>query len=129
MLEKNSQSDALRVRPTVAEEQRLLCERYGADPMAPDPDEKVGIALSSAGGRPHVWNGIRHLPAGGTCGWYLWPGEVLSKDDDFFSPLCARHLPKYCPQILKYLALPPGWRFLFAPGYEDVWFDEDMVIE
>ncbi len=27
------------------------------------------------------------------------------------------------PEVLPYLALPPGWRFLIADGYEDGWFD------
>jgi len=31
------------------------------------------------------------------------------------------------PQVLDYLALPPGWRFLIAPDYKDVWFDENLL--
>lgn len=31
------------------------------------------------------------------------------------------------PEIKKYLGLPPGWRFLIAPGYEDIWFDEALL--
>lgn len=37
------------------------------------------------------------------------------------------HLPEWCPDILPYLALPPGWRVLLAPGFEDVWFDETLL--
>jgi hypothetical protein len=29
--------------------------------------------------------------------------------------------------MAPYLALPPGWRFLIAPDYEDVWFDESLL--
>jgi hypothetical protein len=36
-------------------------------------------------------------------------------------------LGDYCPSILPYLALPPGWRVLLAPGYEDVWFDGELL--
>ncbi|MGC0237608.1 immunity protein Imm33 domain-containing protein [Arthrobacter sp. SD76] len=28
------------------------------------------------------------------------------------------------PQKVPYVALPAGWRFVLAPGHEDVWFDE-----
>lgn len=38
-------------------------------------------------------------------------------------PLHVGHLAEWCPDALPYLALPPGWRFLIAPGYEDVWED------
>ena len=31
------------------------------------------------------------------------------------------------PEVLPYLALPPGWRFLLAPDYQDVWFDESLL--
>jgi hypothetical protein len=47
---------------------------------------------------------------------------------DFFVPTHAAHLTEYRPICLPYLALPPGWRFLLAPGYEDVWYDESLLI-
>jgi hypothetical protein len=28
---------------------------------------------------------------------------------------------------MKYLALPPGWRFLIATNHEDVWFDAALL--
>jgi len=28
---------------------------------------------------------------------------------------------------MKYLGLAPGWRFLVAPNYEDVWEDYDLL--
>jgi hypothetical protein len=66
---------------------------------------------------------MRHSPSSGTCGWYIWAGD-LSDDPDFFSPLHLAHLGKHVPEIIPYLALPPGWRVLLAPGYDDVWFEE-----
>ncbi len=29
--------------------------------------------------------------------------------------------------VLPYLGLPPGWRFLVAPGYVDVWEDPALL--
>ena len=43
-------------------------------------------------------------------------------------PIHTLHLYEWKPEIIKYLGLPPGWRFLIAPGYEDVWFDPNLVI-
>lgn len=89
--------------------------------MAARSELKVGLALSSVG---QPINGLRHPPEGDTTGWYLWRGE-LSRADDFFSPLHVRHLETRLPKVLPYLALPPGWRF--APGSEDVWYDESLL--
>ena len=51
----------------------------------------------------------------------------MSEDPHFFVPLHTRHVQEWCPSALPYLALPPGWRFQIAPGYEDVWFDEEVL--
>ena len=61
-------------------------------------------------------------------GWYIWSGEYVSADLDFFDPLHVFHLNDLCPEIVKYLALAPGWRFLFSPMQEDVWFDEKLLL-
>lgn len=50
----------------------------------------------------------------------------MSKNPEFFSPLHASHVGQHVPDFLPYLALPPGWRVLLAPGHEDVWFDEGV---
>ena len=68
------------------------------------------------------------MPTGDACGWYLWAGEELSERSDFFSPVHANHLATLRPEIVKYLALPPGSRFLFSPGYEDVWEDSSLLL-
>ena len=56
---------------------------------------------------------------------YIWAGEHMSTEDDFFKPLHVDHLGEWGPQVLKYLGLSPGWRFLIAGEYEDVWFDPE----
>jgi hypothetical protein len=53
----------------------------------------------------------------------------MSDADDFFKPMHVEHLPDWCPEALPYLALPPGWGFILAPGYEDVWYDEAFLVE
>ncbi len=66
---------------------------------------------------------MRINPENGTCGWYIWCGEELSEDPDFYKPLHVSHINKYLPEIEKYLALPSKYRFLVAGDYEDVWQD------
>lgn len=55
-------------------------------------------------------------------------GEIPQTDNDFFKPLHIRHLIEDRPVVLKYLGLPPGWRFqIDDKGYEDIWFDESIL--
>jgi len=70
---------------------------------------------------------LRHPANGDTTGWYIWAGTAQSDDPEFFQAVHVRHLEHLCPVVLSFLALPPGWRFLIAPGFEDVWFDESLL--
>lgn len=107
------------------DDQRAVCVRIGTPFVPPSTFEKVGIALSTLHMQP--LNGLRHAPEHGTCGWYIWGGEELLDDPDFFQPLHVHHLAEQCPAVLRYLALPPGYRFLIAPGHEDVWEDRTLL--
>src|SRR5262245_36595398 len=110
---------------TVAEEQRQVCDRFQTTCEPPSSGSKVGIALQTAGRQP--LNALRHPAEAGTCGWYIWWGDTLTDDPEFFQPLHVEHLPARCPEALAYLALPPGWRLQLAPGHEDVWYDAKLL--
>jgi hypothetical protein len=30
--------------------------------------------------------------------------------------------------VIQYLGMEQGWRFLFADGYEDVWYDAGLLL-
>jgi len=108
-------------------QQIQLCKKYKTDHFPAPEHLRLGISMNIM---EHIYpiNGLRHPPVGNTCGWYVWAGRgEVPTDPDFFKPLHISHLGEYCPQILPYLGLPPGWRFLIAPGYEDVWFDEKLL--
>ena len=106
--------------------QKEICQKYGAEFTPLDLNLRLGLADDFFSGKLPL-NGLRHPPDFGTCGWFLWAGGELSQEDDYFKPLCVRHLIEKYPRALKYLGLPPGWRFLFADDYEDVWFDENLL--
>ena len=110
----------------VSRQQRDLCHRYGADFVPSPPNLKVGIARNVRDGILPI-NGLRHPAAGDTTGWYIWAGDELSDDPDFFLPLHVEHLVEWCPDALRFLGLPPGWRFLVAGEYEDVWEDPSLL--
>lgn len=95
-----------------------VCELTGEN-------EKVGFALQTQGKIPV--NGLRHPREADTSGWYIWRGQEYSEDSAFFSPLHAKHLTEACPEVVKYLGLPPGYRFLIAGDYVDIWYDESLL--
>jgi len=106
--------------------QHELCRRFGVEPVAASPDLKAGVARNVFGSLCPI-NGLRHPPEGDTTGWFIWAGEQLSDDPGFFEPVHVGHLAELCPKVVPYLALPPGWRFLIAPGNEDVWEDPSLL--
>jgi hypothetical protein len=110
---------------SLEQKQDETCRRFGAEFDGPVPESRVGVALRTIGQQP--LNALRHTSQNGTCGWYLWWGEAWSDADDFFEPLHWEHLWERCPEILPYLALPPGWRVQLAPEHEDVWFDPELL--
>ena len=71
-------------------------------------------------------HGLRHPTSGQTSGWFVWTGE-LSQEDDFFRPWHTSHLIERIPELEELLALPPGSRFLLAPGYIDTWEDPALL--
>ena len=99
-----------------------MCSRFNVEPYSADPGLKIGLGGTNEG----VIHGLRHPPSADTTGWYIWRGE-WSEADDFFKPLHVLHLTERLPEVLPYLALPPGWRFQLAPGHEDVWYDESLL--
>ncbi len=110
----------------VVELQRAICQQHAA-PFTPcEPSVKLGISESALRGDLPL-NGLRHPPEGDTSGWYIWGGDELGTAPDFFKPMHIHHLAEQCPEVLPYLALPSGWRFLVAPEVEDVWFDECLL--
>lgn len=111
---------------TIVQEQIEVCRGYGVEYQPLDFGLKLGVSENFFSGVLPL-NGLRHPQDYPTCGWYLWASEQFSEADDFFQSLHVFHLVERCPKIIKYLALPVGWRFLIANDYEDVWFDENLL--
>ena len=103
-----------------------ICKRFNADFMESPLNLKVGIANNVKEGIFPI-NGLRINPEGDTTGWYIWAGEDLSDNEDFFQPKHVEHLDTWNPLIEKFLGLSPGWRFLITNDYEDVWFDKELL--
>jgi hypothetical protein len=106
------------------QDQFAVCREHGSKFVPCPPDSKLGIAVETLGQTPI--HGLRHPPVGDTNGWYIWAGEY-SSDKDFFKPMHASHLTERLPEVVRFLGLPPGSRFLLAGELVDVWFDELLL--
>jgi hypothetical protein len=104
--------------------QQELCQKFGASFLEPHVQSKVGLSRNFDIHKFPI-NGLRHPPEGETTGWYIWSGE-WSDDPDFFQPHHMYHIYSRYPDLIKYLGLAVGWRFLFAPNDEDVWEDKNL---
>ena len=102
------------------------CRKHGVEWVPSSLNSKLGVSENFFTGELPL-NGLRHPPSGDTCGWYLWAGETLSDATDFFKPLHVSHLLERNATIMRFLGLPPGWRFLVADAHEDVWFDSTLL--
>ncbi|WP_223645486.1 hypothetical protein [Corallococcus sp. EGB] len=109
-------------------EQIAVCDQYGAEFVDSPENMKIGIADNVKSGLLPI-NGLRHPIENGTAGWYIWAGkgDIPQDDPDFFKPMHVAHLPRICPGIVRFLGLAPGWRFLVAGDYQDVWFDPALL--
>ena len=110
-----------------AEEQKVLCYKYKVRWTETGFGLFIGLSDDVFNGLNPV-NGLRQPICDKTAGWYIWAGEEFSQAEDFFKPYHASHLLEMRPSIIKYLGLPPGFRFLIDDnGYEDVWEDRELL--
>src|SRR5690606_25720331 len=101
-------------------EQKLLCEEVGSTYIEVSGDDVIAVAVHTLNQDPIV--GIRKTPDPSTrVSWYIYAGEEVSSDADF-EILTVRELQDIAPEVLPYLALEQGFRFMIdADDYEDVW--------
>ena len=98
--------------------QQLICERYNLPSQA--PEQMIALATGTLDQSP-IYGTRVVLPENGTVSWFIHCGEH-SAAVDFYQPLCAEHLAELLPEVLDYLYLPSGTRFIIdRAGYEDVW--------
>ncbi|MCC7522669.1 hypothetical protein IT407_02630 [Candidatus Uhrbacteria bacterium] len=103
----------------ICEKYKAVCDRVGEESIA-------GVAKNVGHGILPI-NGLRHSGSDNASGWYIWAGD-FKEDPDFFEPTHIKHLRDRFPSVLKYLGLPPGWRFQIDNNdYEDVWEDKSLL--
>ena len=108
------------INEQINENQQRICDKYGLPAQA--PEAMVALAIGSLDQSP-IYGTRIDLPENGTISWFIHCGEH-SDALDFYQPLHAAHLREMLPQVLDYLALPSGAKFILdRAGYEDVWLE------
>ena len=104
-------------------EQKLLCEEFESSYIKVSGDDVVAVAVNTLNQEPIV--GIRKKPeAEENVAWFIYGGE-MGKGEDFFETMTVRELQDILPEVLPYLALAEGFRFMIdREDYEDVWKEE-----
>jgi len=113
----------------IQKQQKLICNKLQVDWSPVDINTLIAFNDSLFSVTNPI-NGLRHPKQEIIDGWYLWSGvEIDQTDNNFFRPIHVGHLIEKRPLVLKYLGLPPGWRFqIDDKGYEDIWFDASILI-
>lgn len=107
--------------PTPFSSRKAVCERHNVAEFA--VEDKVAVATSTLGRQP-IYGTRVALPENGTISWFIHCGGY-SDADDFYQPVHTAHLAQMLPQVVDYLHLPPGAKFIIDDqGYEDVWMDQ-----
>ena len=114
----------------IEKEQKILCKRLNTEWIPVNRHLLLAIN-SSIFDSIEPLNGIRYKAEGTINGWFIWAaGEIPQNQNDFFESIHTEHLYEndLTTCILKYLGLPPGSRFqIDRKGYEDVWFDSEIL--
>ncbi|RYC46990.1 immunity protein Imm33 domain-containing protein [Pectobacterium zantedeschiae] len=101
--------------------QKQTCDKYQL-PLHP-PEEMVAIALDTLQRSP-IYGTRISLPENGTISWFIHCGEY-SAESNFYQALHTSHLEETLPEVVRYLFLPEGTKFIIdRAGYEDVWQEE-----
>jgi hypothetical protein len=105
-------------------EQKLLCEEVGSNYIEVRGDDVVAVAVHTLNKEPIV--GLRKAPeTAENVSWYIYGGE-LGEGEDFFETMSIKKLQDILPEVLPYLALQEGYRFMIDfDDYEDVWKEGD----
>ena len=111
----------------IYQDQREMCVLYGAGYMAVSDDLIIGVADSVRSGVSPI-HGLRYMYKDSMAGWFLWTGPWEERED-FFKPMHVRHIRDEFPDLIKYFGLAPGWRFLWSPKADEVWYDHTLLKE
>jgi hypothetical protein len=107
------------------EGQHSICKRVGADFEPPSPAQMVSISVGVLEGQRPL-EGVRYPAPPHMSGWYLTTKTYSGDIKDLrVEHLC--HVTAKRPELTRYLALPPGFRFNLSKTADEVFFDRAVL--
>ena len=108
---------------TVLEDQQLECQAQQVAPLFPNFGQYMMISDGVYEGLPV--SAVRYTSPSHMTGWWLTTDEY-NDDAKSLKRVHFFHVAFTRPDILKYLALPFGFRFYISKEETDVWFDDEV---
>ncbi|RJG26979.1 hypothetical protein [Paenibacillus thiaminolyticus] len=108
----------------VIKEQVKMCNKFDVSPGFPQFSQNIVISKG-------VYEGlgidaVRYASPEHMTGWWLTT-DLYDDNVDSLMNVHYFHVAFNRPDLLKYLALPNGFRFYITDSEEDIWFDEDAL--
>ena len=102
-------------------QQHEICKKYGAEFHPPRPDNMIVISDGVYEGESV--QGVRYLSPEHMSGWWLTT-DRYNGNVDSLRTVHAYHVTAHRPDLVKFLALPKGYRFFSSTN--EAWFDEKV---
>jgi len=110
------------------EAQQEVCARNGVVHVAVPQHAHVNVTSKLLEGTHFVY-GLRLAPTDDRTGWFFWTEELFPPLPRF-SAIQVAEFEERWPEVIKFLGLPPGWRFVVdGYGYEREWEDRSFLNE
>jgi hypothetical protein len=108
---------------TVTNQQMDVCLQLNTTALFPTFNQKIAISKGVYEGLS--LEAIRYPSPSHMCGWWLITDEY---DDDIKSLMIVHfyHIAFKRPDVLRYLALPFGYRFFMDANKFEAWLDEEV---
>jgi hypothetical protein len=102
----------------VLNEQESECAKFNVSCMFPFFSQNIAISKG-------VYEGLA-IEAVHMSGWWLTT-DLFDDDTNSLMNVHFFHVAFKRPEILRFLALPFGYRFLFSKNIENIWYDEKVL--
>jgi hypothetical protein len=107
-------------------EQKETCEQHKVSPVPPYPDQMIVVSDGVLEGDPV--EGVRYPSPDHMSGWWLTTSKYNGNSDSLKTEH-AYHVYEKRPDLIKFLALPHGYRFMENKEKHDIWFDEKAAVQ
>ncbi|RTE10920.1 hypothetical protein EJQ19_06420 [Paenibacillus whitsoniae] len=108
----------------VVQEQKQECQKYESTPKFPIFNQMIVISNIVYEGL--AVDAVRYLSPEHMSGWWLTT-DLYDDNVESLMTVHYHHVAFIRPELIKYFALPYGYRFNITGKEQDVWFDENAI--